>query len=498
MAKLLGIDLGTTFSAMATIDATGRPKIVHNDEGQNITPSCVEINGKDIIVGEEARKGLGVLKNVVGRFKREMGESKKYEIDGKEFTPTDLSSFVLKKLHQDAQQAIGDIEEAVVTVPANFSNEAREATMEAAKKAGLNVKYIINEPTAAALYYASKEEISQGEYAVFDLGGGTFDISIIKVDNMDVEVIVSNGVSKLGGDDFDKLIADYVKKIYTENSGKKTTYTDNNAEEDKKSLSKRKQCDANGITDYDIEITRDNLEELLSSHVAQMSMLCESTLSEAKLEMEDLKGVLLVGGSTRMPIIKKTVEKIFGMKPISTANVDEVVALGAAVYAGYKANQDGTVDLTAAQKNALDKINLSEITNSFFGTLAVGKGPGGIQQKVNAILIKKNEKIPCSVTEIFTTIHDGQVAINCDVTESKENTTDPRFVKIVSDEQLELPPDRPAGQEIEVTFSYNENQIMQCSFVDLSSKVRKDIELKMSNESSSSNSIEDIEEFLVE
>ena len=202
MANYIGIDLGTTFSAVATLDETGRPLIIANEDGINITPSVVTIEGPNkSTVGELARQMLWTDPDKTkGRFKRDMGTSETYQLNGEEYTPTALSALVLKKLKGYAITSIGDIEEAVVTTPANFNNEAREATMEAAKIAGLNVKNIINEPTAAALYYGwqTGKELS-GKYAVYDLGGGTFDISIIEVDGQNIEVLATDGISKLGG-----------------------------------------------------------------------------------------------------------------------------------------------------------------------------------------------------------------------------------------------------------------------------------------------------------
>ena len=223
MANIVGIDLGTTYSAIATINKVGEPIIVHNDEGSNITPSVVTVGDDGVIsIGESARKSLGLDPNTVGRFKRVMGTDKTYEIQGEIYSPTDLSAFVIKKLIKDAESEIGEITNGVVTIPANYSNEAREATMQAAKSAGLNVDYIINEPTAAALYYAYKGgEDLNGKYAVYDLGGGTFDISIIAVKGQDIEVLSTSGVQKLGGDDFDNELINYVQSQYKELTGEK-------------------------------------------------------------------------------------------------------------------------------------------------------------------------------------------------------------------------------------------------------------------------------------
>lgn len=499
MSAFIGIDLGTTFSAVATVDKTGRPVIVHNSEGENITPSCVtEVDDGVLEVGEYARRTFGNSpERAAGRFKRDMGTSKVYSICSNKLTPTELSAFVLKKIVNDARKQIGEIGEAVVTIPANFSNEAREATMTAAKAAGLKVNYIINEPTAAALYYAFKNgEELHGNYAVYDLGGGTFDISIIKVDGQDVEVLATNGVSKLGGDDFDKALKSIVSKKYKELTGEEIEeddYTLNDAEDEKKSLSKRKRVTIK-VNRKLIDISREEFEEEISSLVAQTEMLCESTLEDAGLSANDIRSILLAGGSTRIPLVKESIKRVFQQEPISSVNVDEVVALGAALYAAYKGDQS---KLTETQKNSIGKIKVSESTSKCFGTISIAHDINRDQVKLqNTILIHKGDKIPCSVTESFYTVQDGQRSVNCQLTESTAPETDPRFVKLIWQGELELPEGRPEGQEIKVKFSYDENQIMRCSFVDVETGRKTEIDLSMA--SSSNNESTQIEKFMVE
>lgn len=498
MTSFVGIDLGTTFSAVATIDDTGRPTIVHNHDGLNITPSVVYFRDGVAEVGEDARKSLGINPNCLGRFKRDMGTSVIYKIDAGEFTPTQLSAIVLKKLASDATASIGKITEAVVTIPANFSHEAREATMGAAKAAGLNVKYIINEPTAAALYYAFKngDELS-GIYGVYDFGGGTFDISIIRVDGQNVEVLATNGVAKLGGDDFDSALQKLVQAKFKQLTGENLEpedFTKYEAEEQKKSLSKRDKVSFQiRAARKNIVVTRKEFEEAISSYIAQAQMNCESAVDEAKIELKDIKGVLLVGGSTRVPAVRESVKRVFGQEPIGTVNVDEVVALGAALYAAYKGDK---TKLTAVQRNSVEKIKVSESTSKCFGTISLGHDEArGEAKLMNSILIRKGEKIPCSVTESFYTIRDGQQGVDCMVTESIAPETDPRFVKIIWKGSLALPPNRPADQEIKVSFAYDENQIMKCSFVDVATGRETKIDLTMA---SGEHSAEEIEKFLVE
>ncbi len=498
MASFIGIDLGTSFSAVAVIDDTGRPSIVHNSDGQNITPSCVTENENVIEVGEFARRTWGnAPEKAAARFKRDMGTTAKFKINNHEFTPTDLSAFVLKKLMKDSSTKIGAVSNAVVTIPANFSNEAREATMAASKAAGLNVEYIINEPTAAALYYAFISDSNlHGNYAVYDLGGGTFDVSIIHVNGQDIDVLATNGISRLGGDDFDKALLAIVSNDYKEITGEDMEFDDftiNDAEEEKKSLSKRKRTTAK-VGRQLIDISRDEFEEAISTHVTQAEMLCESTIEEAGIELGDIRNVLLAGGSTRIPLVLESVRRVFGQEPIASVNVDEVVALGAALYAAYKGDQ---ANLSSIQKSAIQKIKVAESTSKYFGTIAIIFDDAREEEKLsNSILIRKGDKIPCSVTKSFYTLYDGQRTVHCTLTESSAPETDPRFVKVVQEGHLELPPDRPKDQEIKVTYAYDINQMIKCYFVDAETK--KTIELIHSQASSEKDDNDQIERFIVE
>ena len=480
MPSYIGIDLGTTFSAVATLDDTGRPVIVHNSDGENITPSCVLVEGSRMSVGEDARRQWAIAPGSVGaRFKRDMGTDTRYSISGIALSPTDLSAAVLTKLKIDTERVIGSIAEAVVTIPANFSNEAREATLQAARDAGLNVKFIINEPTAAALYYAFKSgKDLKGIYAVYDFGGGTFDVSIIRVSGQEIEVLASHGISKLGGDDFDgalqKLVADKFKS-QTGEALNLSDYPKNNAEEDKKSLSKRDRVSTR-VAQQIVQIERKEFENAISSFIAQAEMLCESALDEAQIAASGLAGVLLVGGSTRVPMIRASVARVFGMEPTSTVNVDEVVALGAALYAAYKSDR---THLSITQKAAVSAIKFSEITNFCFGTI-IAKYDEHRAKRItaNTVLIKKNEPIPCSVTESFYTVSDGQDSVRCVVTQSVAPESDPRFVKTIWEGNLSLPPGRPSNQEIRVSFGFDVNNVMMCKFKDVATSKEVKVDLR--------------------
>jgi molecular chaperone DnaK len=499
MATVIGIDLGTSFSAVAVLDETGRPRIVPNNDNSNLTPSCVTERADGVFeVGEYARRQWGnAPETAAARFKRDMGTSAIFQVGKHQFTPTQLSTMVLKKLVMDAGRVLGTIAEAVVTIPANFANEAREATLAAAKGAGLNIRFIINEPTAAALYYAFKHGRQlNGTYAVYDLGGGTFDISLITVRGRDIEVIVSNGIAKLGGDDFDTALLRLVQSKFKQLTGRDLPpddFTKNDAEEQKKSLSSRKQVTFRCARQL-IDIRRDEFEEAISSFVMQVEMLCEATLDEAKLSASDLSGVLLVGGSTRVPLIHDSVRRVFQTEPNSTENVDEVVALGAALYSAYKTDQS---TLTPTQRSAIARIKVTETTGKCFGTISIGFSASRNEQKlVNNIIIKKGQQIPCSVTQSFYTVFDGQESVECQVTESTALEIDPRFVKVIWRGKLSLPAGRPANQEIRVMYAYDENQVMKCSFVDAGTGGKTEIDIEMS--ASHAEEAGAVDKFLVE
>lgn len=485
MPSVLGIDLGTTFSAIATLDDTGRPRIIHNEDGQNITPSVVTVEGgSTILVGETARRVWNTDPNqAAARFKRLMGSDETLRIGSRAFSPTELSGLVLKKLAKDAAAAIGELGSSVVTIPANFATEAREATLAAARAAGLDVKHIINEPTAAALYYAfNSGHDLHGNYVVYDLGGGTFDVSVIRVEGTRIDVVASNGVSRLGGDDFDTALRGIVADRFQQHSGRPLEhreYNNSTAEDDKKSLSRRKQVVV-AAGPHTITITREDFEAAIANRVAQAEMLCETTLDEAGVAADGISAVFLAGGSTRIPAVHESVRRVFKQDPVATANVDEVVALGAALYAAYRSDRS---TLTPVQRRSVDRIKISESTSQNYGTLCLREHDDtGTTRIVNDVLIRKGTKIPCSVTKSYYTAHDDQRAVDCTLTECSTPESDPRFVKTVWNGDLELPGGRPKGQEIEVTYRYDENQTVQCSFVDKASGKRSDISISASDD----------------
>jgi len=495
MGQIIGIDLGTCYSAVASIDETGRPQIVHNRDGQNITASCVDTSTSPITVGEIPYKEWGLNPSVAARFKLQMGSTKAFQPEKGDpkfkpslgsYTPTDLSSIVLSHLKQFTEEKGGKISEAVVTVPANWGNEAREATMSAAKQAGLPAKVIINEPTAAALYYAFKEGLADGNYAVFDLGGGTFDISIVKVSEADVEVLGSSGIQRLGGDDFDKALRKKILEKCKSEHGKAVDeesdeVTKLEAEVVKKTLSSREEGSAK-VGKLRIVVTRQEFESLIADKLAQLKMLCEGVMDDLNMKPEDIEAPILVGGSTRIPCVRNLVQKVFKKDPIVTANVDEVVALGAAIYAARHADK---ANLTPLQAEAISKVKIQERTGRFLGTLSMhsNENRGGDRELINSIIIRKGEKLPAKASRSFYTITEGQTKVACRVTESELEEIDPEHVNVLNKDQnnqLTLPAGRPAGQEIRVTYEYKIDQTIRCFFEDIGSGTQKEFVVSLS------------------
>ena len=503
MANIIGIDLGTTYSVVSKLDKSGRSEVLRDEDGQNLTPSSIFFEGADrSIVGWEAhREAASQPTKVAQEFKRDMGTDTTF--NGHELTPTELSALVLKKLKKIAESNVGEVDTAVVTVPANFTNGARVATMNAAKAANLPVENIVNEPTAAAVYYAFAEDIS-GKIAVYDLGGGTFDVSIVYVSGDDVDVLASQGNQRLGGTDFDRCLLELIDEKYKAKTGSshdvQPTDLSKTLEEMKRSLSSRESVlaavEPPEQPPENIEITRDEFNAKIGTLITKAAMLFEAALEEAGLEPTDLDHVVLVGGSTRVPAVRESVEKMVGKPALATKNVDEVVALGAAIYAGLKAKD---VNLTEAQKGAISPIDLTEVCNHFYGTIVLTHDTEkeAAVEKVS-VLIKKNSSIPVSVSESFFTAYDGQGHVDCTVTQSVTEETDPRWVTKVREVTLgPLPPNRPAGKEVKVSFRYDDNQIMFCRFEDVESGMSEEIEIDLASESVES-AAADIDKFLVE
>lgn len=497
MGNIVGIDLGTTYSALAKYDDTGRPEIIDNKEGKNVTPSVVEFTSESsYIVGDEAKNQIGTMdENIAHEVKRVMGSSDvEYSFFGKTHTPTSISALILKKLKEDFERSIGKIDSAVVTVPANFSNDAREATQAAADLAGLKVDYIINEPTAAALAFAfqSGKDLS-GTFVIYDFGGGTFDCTVAKISGQDIEIVTSEGVSKLGGKDFDNEITKMVSAKYKAQTGKDLDpqdFTSTSAEDLKKRLSSRDQATARILGEV-ITITREEFDASITNLVTQAELAVESALANAEIKPSAITEVILVGGSTRVPAIAKSIKKIFGKEPELFGNPDESVALGAAIYAAHKSDP---MHLNQLQKLAISKLSFVEAAPAYFGTIVLNSEG----ESINATIIPKDHKIPCTVSDTFYTVVDDQCVVNCTVTQSAIKETDPEFVNVIFKGELEMDGEgRPAGQELIFTYSYTEDGKMRAMFTDKGTGSSMDIDLSPKSESGKSNNSDfDIDELI--
>jgi molecular chaperone DnaK len=482
MSNIIGIDLGTTFSAIASLDAVGKPEIVQNLDGSRITPSVVffppDEPGK-VYVGEVARDLLVTQPSRgIEEIKRHMSDGQfQKKFDGKTWSPEEMSSLILKKLIEDAEEITGKIDSAVITVPANFSEDARAATMAAGELAGITVSHIINEPTAAALYFASLQPVT-GTMMIYDLGGGTFDATIARVHDQNVECIASQGDAVLGGKDFDRAVLDLIRKSYMDEKGVDIVDEENTEEQwlmeaekikcqlSQKDSVKRPLKGPAGMMPFSLSRTEFVSNDKVANMISRTEMLVDTVLDEASMTPADIDAVLLVGGSTRIPAIQDSITKMFGKPPIKVVNPDEAVAMGAAIYAGINAPRES---LSVAQQKEMDKVELQEVASHYFGTISVTTGPSGYPEEKNNTIIKKNAVIPCSATQTYFTVNEGQEVIDCRVTQSNAEEFDPQFVKVVWEGEMELPPGRPEGMPVEVTYSYDKNNQMHVLFKDVDS-----------------------------
>ncbi|MCK4348133.1 MAG: molecular chaperone DnaK [Thermoplasmatales archaeon] len=462
MGKIIGIDLGTTNSEVAVMDA-GKPTIIKSAEGQPYFPSIVAITKDgERLVGESAkRQAVTNTEGTVHRIKRKMGSGEKVTLHGKEYTPEQISAFILQKIKRDAEEFLGEtVTDAVITVPAYFNDDQRQSTKDAGDIAGLNVKRVINEPTAAALAYGLDKE-GDHRMAVYDFGGGTFDITLMEIGDGVFEVLSTNGDTKLGGTDMDQALVDYMasefKKEYDmdlRKDPKSLQRLFEAAEDAKKELSSKLQTDINlpYITVVDKEpkhlemkITRAKFEELISTLVDKTSGPCKQALKDAKLKPADITHVVLVGGTTRMPIVRKKVEELFGKKPKRNVDPMECVAIGAAIQAGVLS---GDID---------KDIVLLDVTPL---TLSI-ETLGGVATE----LITRNTTVPTKKSKIFSTAADNQPSVDINVLQGErpmaaDNKSLGRFHL---DGILPVPRGIP---QIEVTFDIDVNGIINVSAKD--------------------------------
>ena len=494
MGKVVGIDLGTTFSAIAHINEHGQEEIIPNTESDRITPSVIMFEEDLITVGKIAKQNASAVpEDIVEFVKREMGKSKEEyarEFNGTSYSAEELSALILQKLKRDAEAHLDtEITDAVITVPAYFRDAEREATRNAGKIAGLNVLQVMNEPTAAALAYGVDVHGTDQNVFVFDLGGGTFDVTVMKVSGSKLEMIATNGDHRLGGKDWDDQIIVHVAQMFEEEHGENPlqdlhAYQDIqlNAISAKESLSRRQKarivCNYNGKSSR-IELTREKFEALTDDLVQRCSALCGVVLSEAQMTWENIDVVLLAGGSTRMPMIQEMITEISG-KEINPqeVNPDDVVALGAAIQGTLRQIEEQASDTSdtgvlaeipeavkdrfIGPKNELS-IKVIDGATHPLGTLVVKSDRS--TQYVH-LMIPKMTPIPCEVNDTFYTVSDNQAGVRVDVVQGLEQNQIideiPQFEDFKLGEcKLELPPGMPEGTPIELTYKYNLDQTLE-------------------------------------
>ncbi len=479
--NIAGIDLGTTFSALAVLNAVGKPEIVPNADGERITPSAIffDEDSNTARVGIEALNSryLNTARSVRW-IKRHMGDMNyRVNIDGKDWTPVELSSLILKKLKQECTTENGEIRDVVISVPAHFDEIRRKATMDAGALAGLNVIGIVNEPVATALYYATTRQIS-GKVLVYDLGGGTFDVTIMNAKGQQMDIICSQGDHALGGIDFDRKILEILEQSYRDllkaqliNSEEDRAKYEDEAEDIKKTLSRRpvaRKMIYGPAGSARVEVARETFEQAISSLIGRADMLVETALEEAGLKPSQIDKVILSGGSTRIPLVQKHLEKIFGFAPEMTINVDECVALGAALHAGLTMQREKPQELSAGIAEGLKDIKLTDVCNHSYGTICAPIDEETGQRVIkNYIILKKNTKLPCEVSKMFYTMVDGQTELKVTVTQGEDSCVE--YVNQIATHVLKLPSGRPAECPIKVTYGYDVNQRMHCTFEDVES-----------------------------
>ena len=464
MSKIIGIDLGTTNSCVAVMEG-GQPTVIANAEGARTTPSIVAFtkNGERIVGEPAKRQAVTNADNTIASIKRDMGTDHGRTIDGKKYSPQQISAMILQKLKADAEQYLGEkVTEAVITVPAYFNDAQRQATKDAGKIAGLDVKRIINEPTAAALAYGLDNEKEQ-KIMVYDLGGGTFDVSIIDIGDGVIEVLSTNGDTHLGGDDFDQaiinwMVQDFKNKEGVDLSGDKMAMQrlKEAAEKAKKELSSSTTTNINlpfisagadGPKHFDVDLTRAKFEELIHDLVERTAIPVQNAMKDAGLTNSDIGKVLLVGGSTRVPCVVEKVRQLTGQEPSKNLNPDECVAIGASIQGGKLAGDAGAGDILL-----LDVTPLSLSIETM----------GGVATR----LIERNTTIPTKKSQVFSTAADNQTAVDINVLQGERQFA--KDNKSLGQFRLDgIPPAMRGVPQIEVTFDIDANGIVNVSAKDL-------------------------------
>lgn len=471
---LIGIDLGTTFSAVATVNKEGKAEVITNRDGERTTPSVVMFEDGVVVVGEQAKENSIVDPyNVCQLVKRQIGRKNfSFELSMDEkYTAEEISAMILKRLKEDAEAATGEsVEGAVITVPAYFEDAQRKATQDAGKIAGLNVIGIINEPTAAAIAYCHGQVNTDGNIMVYDLGGGTFDITIMRLSNNleKVDILATNGNRSLGGFDFDNVIISKVNKIFSQKHGIDLEDDDIayqelrlKAEKAKKALSNRPKADisisSQGKVEK-IEITREEFSSMIQGYLESTKACMEIAMDEAKLKWADISKILLVGGSTRVPAVQNMIREFSGIEPSHELNPDEAVAIGAAYYADLLGSKSSGKDPQAKKA-----IKVTDVNSHSLGVLS--RNVEKDLELIAVFLIPRGTPLPASGEETFYLLYDGQTELVVHVVEGEDE--DPEFDTIIGTTTLRLEDSLPAGAPICVSMHYDINGIIHVTVRDI-------------------------------